>query len=81
MSERRIAEQRSGDDRAMNGGPGLGDLLNLGMTLALCLVAGFGLGWLVDRAVGTFPAFALVGLALGVVAACVWFYKIFKRYS
>lgn len=81
MSERRIAEPQSGDDRGMNGGPGLGDLLNLGMTLALCLVIGFGLGWLVDRAMGTFPAFALVGLAVGVGAACVWFYKMFKRYS
>ena len=29
----------------------------------------------------TFPAFALAGLALGVVAACVYFYKTFKRYS
>jgi hypothetical protein len=65
----------------MNGGPGLGDLLSLGMTLALCLVVGFGLGWLADLPGGTFPIFALVGLALGVVAACFWFYKIFKRFS
>lgn len=65
----------------MDGGPGLGDLLSLGATLATCLVVGFGLGWLADLPGGTFPFFALVGLALGVVAACFTFYKIFQRYS
>lgn len=63
-----------------SGGPGLGDLLSMGVTLASCLVVGFGLGWLADRPLGTFPAFALAGLALGVVAACAYFYKQFKRY-
>jgi F0F1-type ATP synthase assembly protein I len=63
------------------GGPGLGDLLSMGVTLASCVVVGFGLGWLVDRVTGTSPAFALVGLALGVVAACAYCYKLFKRYS
>jgi F0F1-type ATP synthase assembly protein I len=62
-------------------GPGLGDLLSMGVTLALCVVAGFGLGWLVDLAAGTFPAFALVGLLLGVVMASLYVYKLFKRYS
>jgi hypothetical protein len=64
-----------------DGGPGLSDLLSLGATLATCLVVGFGLGWLADSLGGTFPVFALVGLALGVVAACLAFYRIFKRYS
>jgi F0F1-type ATP synthase assembly protein I len=63
------------------GGPGLGDLLSMGVTLATCVVLGFGLGWLVDRLTGTFPALALVGLALGVVAASAYCYKLFKRYS
>lgn len=62
------------------GGPDLGDLLSLGVTLASLLMVGFGLGWLVDAQMGTFPAFALAGLALGVVAASVYFYKLFKRY-
>ena len=62
-------------------GPGLGDLLSMGVTLALCVVAGFGLGWLVDLGTGTFPAFALVGLALGFVMASLYAYKLFKRYS
>lgn len=62
------------------GGPELSDLLSMGLTLALCLVFGFGLGWLVDLPLGTFPGFALAGLALGVVAACVYVYKLFKRF-
>jgi F0F1-type ATP synthase assembly protein I len=62
-------------------GPELGDLLSMGLTLALCVVAGFGIGWLVDLPFGTFPGFAMAGLALGVVAASAYVYKQFKRYS
>lgn len=62
------------------GGPDLGDLLSMGVTLALCLVAGFGLGWFADRAMGTTPAFALAGIAIGIVAACFYVYKQFQRF-
>ena len=62
-------------------GPELGDLLSMGLTLATCVIVGFGLGWLVDLGVGTFPGFALAGLGLGIVAAGIYFYKTFKRYS
>ena len=62
-------------------GPELGDLLSMGVTLALCVVAGFGLGWLADLAAGTFPVFVLVGILLGVGAASLYVYKLFKRYS
>ncbi|MBL8925556.1 MAG: AtpZ/AtpI family protein [Pseudonocardia sp.] len=62
-------------------GPQLGDLLSMGMTLALCVVVGFGLGWLGDLVTGTFPLIAMIGLALGVVAAAFYVVKIFKRYS
>jgi F0F1-type ATP synthase assembly protein I len=66
----------------MNGGQGpqLGDLLSMGVTLALCLVVGFGLGWLADLPGHTFPVFALVGLFLGVLAAVLFVYRQFKRY-
>lgn len=64
-----------------DGGPELGDLLALGLTLASCVVAGFGLGWLADRWLGTFPLVAMVGLALGVVAAAVYVVKQFRRFS
>jgi F0F1-type ATP synthase assembly protein I len=62
-------------------GPELGDLLSMGLTLALCVMAGFGFGWLLDLPFGSFPVFAMVGLALGVVAASTYVYKQFKRYS
>ncbi len=62
-------------------GPELGDLLSMGLTLALCVVIGFGLGWLGDLATGTFPLIAMIGLALGVVLATVYVVKQFKRYS
>jgi F0F1-type ATP synthase assembly protein I len=63
------------------GGPELGDLLSMGLTLATCVIVGFGLGWLVDFGLGSFPAFALVGLAVGIVGASVYFYKVFKKFS
>jgi F0F1-type ATP synthase assembly protein I len=53
----------------------------MGLTLALCVVFGFGLGWLGDLATGTFPLLAMVGLALGVALAVVYVVKQFKRYS
>lgn len=62
-------------------GPELGDLLSMGLTLALCVIIGFGLGWLGDLATGTFPLIAMIGLALGVVLATVYVVKQFKRYS
>ena len=62
-------------------GPELGDLLSMGLTLALCVVLGFGLGWLGDLATGTFPLLAMVGLALCVALAVVYVVKQFKRYS
>lgn len=61
-------------------GPDLGDLLSMGVSLAVCLVVGFGVGWLGDRMFGTSPALVLAGIALGVVMACAYVYKQFKRY-
>ena len=62
-------------------GPQLGDLLSMGMTMALCVVVGFGLGWLGDLATGTFPLIAMIGLALGAAAAAVYVVKMFKKFS
>lgn len=64
-----------------SGGPGLGDLLSMGLTLALCVVAGFCLGWLVDLPLHTFPLIAMVGLGSGVVAAAFYVVKQFQRFS
>lgn len=53
----------------------------MGLTLATCVIVGFGLGWLVDLGFASFPAFALTGLLAGVIAASVYFYKTYKKYS
>jgi F0F1-type ATP synthase assembly protein I len=61
-------------------GPNLAALLGLGVALAAYLVAGLGLGWLADRSLDTLPIFTLVGLALGIVGACVHVYAQIKTY-
>jgi F0F1-type ATP synthase assembly protein I len=61
-------------------GPELGDLLGMGASIAGCLVVGFGLGWLADHLLGVFPVFALVGLLLGIIAACFYTYGQFKKF-
>ncbi len=54
-------------------GPGLGtgavEFLTLGLTLAVTVLVGGALGYLVDRWLGTSPIFTLVGLVLGIAAA------------
>ncbi|MGH8607294.1 MAG: AtpZ/AtpI family protein [Gammaproteobacteria bacterium] len=51
--------------------------MSFGLATATCLVAGLGLGWLVDLALDTLPVFLLVGLGLGIVATCLYvFYQI-----
>jgi F0F1-type ATP synthase assembly protein I len=61
-------------------GPELTTLLGLGAATAAIIVLGLGLGWLVDRVVNTFPAFIMVGLALGIVGAGVYIYTKFKTF-
>jgi F0F1-type ATP synthase assembly protein I len=60
--------------------PELTTLLGLGAATAAIIVLGLGLGWLVDRVVNTFPAFIMIGLALGIVAAGVYIYTKFKTF-
>ncbi|MGH3720414.1 MAG: AtpZ/AtpI family protein [Pseudonocardiaceae bacterium] len=60
--------------------PELATLLGLGAATAGILLLGLGLGWLVDRLVGTLPAFTLVGLALGIVGAGVYIYTKFAKF-
>lgn len=54
-------------------------LLTIGIVIALCLVAGLGLGWVLDAAVGTTPVFLLLGLLLGIVAACCYTVAEFRK--
>lgn len=61
-------------------GPDLMTLLGLGAVTAAIILVGLGLGWLVDEVVDTLPAFTLVGLALGIVGACIYIYGQFTRF-
>lgn len=49
----------------------MSDLLALGLTMAILVGGGLGLGLLVDDWLGTSPIGTLVGLALGVLLAGV----------
>jgi Putative F0F1-ATPase subunit Ca2+/Mg2+ transporter len=49
--------------------PGAAELLTLGLTVAVTIVVGGAIGYLVDRWLGTSPIFTLIGLVLGIVAA------------
>ena len=55
-------------------------LLGMGMVIAAELVAGLGLGWLVDSLAGTTPIFLLVGLLLGIAAAISYTVVEFRKY-
>ena len=59
--------------------PGWSTLLGLGAVTALLLILGLGLGWLVDRALHTFPIFAFVGLALGIAWGVRYTYVEFRK--
>lgn len=61
-------------------GPDLSTLLGLGMTIAVVLVAGIGLGWLLDEVLNTLPVFLMIGLALGMVGAGGYVYVQFKKF-
>jgi hypothetical protein len=45
------------------------EFLTLGLSAAVALAAGAGLGYLVDRWAGTSPVFTLVGVVLGLAMA------------
>ena len=45
------------------------EFLTLGLSSAVMVAAGAGLGYLVDRWAGTSPVFTLVGLVLGLATA------------
>ena len=48
---------------------GAAEFLSLGLTVAVALVGLAGLGYLVDRWLGTSPWFTLAGVVLGIAAA------------
>jgi F0F1-type ATP synthase assembly protein I len=57
---------REMDEDPARSGLELRDLLGLGGVMVAAVVAGMGLGWLVDDILDTMPVFILIGLAVGV---------------
>jgi ATP synthase protein I len=55
-------------------------LLGMGAVIAAELVAGLGLGWLVDKLAGTGPVFLLIGVLLGIAAAISYTVVEFRKY-
>ena len=53
-------------------------LVNLGTLLFACVAVGLAAGYFADRWIGTSPWLLLIGLALGIVAAGVNFYRTIK---
>ena len=53
-------------------------LVSLGTVLFSCVAVGLGLGFFADRWLGTQPWLLLIGLALGIAAAGVNFYRTIK---
>jgi F0F1-type ATP synthase assembly protein I len=59
---------------------GWSTLMGMGTVIAAELVAGLGLGWLVDSLAGTKPIFLLIGLLLGIAAAVSYTVVEFRKY-
>jgi F0F1-type ATP synthase assembly protein I len=55
-------------------------LMGMGAVIAAELVAGLGLGWLVDSLADTAPVFLLIGLLLGIAAAVTYTAVEFRKY-
>jgi F0F1-type ATP synthase assembly protein I len=52
----------------------------MGGALALLLVAGLAIGWVIDKFAHTLPIFTLVGLAVGIAAATRYAYVEFRKF-
>ena len=53
-------------------------LVSLGTMLFACVAVGLGVGFVADRWLGTQPWLLMIGLALGIAAAGVNFYRTIK---
>jgi F0F1-type ATP synthase assembly protein I len=60
--------------------PSIFDFLTMGVSIALCLVLGGGIGYGIDALVGTSPILTFVGLAFGVVAAVLVTITLVRKY-
>jgi F0F1-type ATP synthase assembly protein I len=60
--------------------PSVIDFLTMGVSTALCLVLGGGIGYAIDALAGTSPILTFVGLAFGVVAAVLVTVTLVRKY-
>ena len=60
--------------------PSLGDLFWVGTACAIAVVAGGGIGYLLDAKLGTLPWLTVGGLAFGVVSAVLIAVKELRKY-
>ena len=65
---------------APDSGLGWSELLGMGSVIAVQLLVGLGLGWLVDSLADPTPIFLLVGLLLGIVGAVSYTVIEFRKY-
>ena len=70
----------AGEGQPQKRPPSLGDLFWLGTACAISIVAGGGLGYLVDSSYGTLPWATVGGLAFGVMSAVLIAVKELRKY-
>jgi tetrahydromethanopterin S-methyltransferase subunit E len=61
--------------------PGIMVFAGLGLLNAFCLLAGLGVGWVVDSALHTLPLFMMIGLIAGITVGVIATRSELKRYS
>jgi F0F1-type ATP synthase assembly protein I len=72
--------ERDSTPSGANPTPSIIDFLTMGVSSALCLVLGGGIGYGIDALAGTSPILTFVGLAFGVVAAVLVTVTLVRRY-
>jgi F0F1-type ATP synthase assembly protein I len=60
--------------------PGVGELLQIGAMCGLCIGAGAVAGIFLDRALGTSPLLALLGVAIGILGAATGSYYVIRPF-
>jgi len=75
-----VAEPGNPETRPEKQAPGLGDLFWLGTACAISIIAGGGIGYGLDSALGTLPWLTVGGLVFGVVSAVLIAVKELRKY-
>lgn len=60
--------------------PGLWQFVKMGTTMAVLVAGGLLIGLYVDSRAHTLPVFTMTGLAVGIIATCLYGYQKFRRF-